>query len=126
MGPCAAASWTLNNLIRVPFQTPTVPGVAPAADPTTISLAKMNPQSRDSYQPMERADHSKECTRTGPASLMMPRISGSSANDGMLEIKVRASGFEVLRSAVSGTWGVMAEMMLRIVCRGNPGSQDSS
>src|SRR5688500_4658894 len=49
VGPCAAASWTLNNLIDVPFQTPTVPGVAPDAEPTTISAEKMNPHSSDSY-----------------------------------------------------------------------------
>ena len=102
-------------MIFVPFHTPTVPGVAPDADPTTISLEKMNPQSSDSYQPIESADHSKEWTRTGPASVIMVWIRGSSANDGILAIKVRASGFVALRRAASGTWGVMAEMMLRIV-----------
>lgn len=126
VGPWAAASWTLNSLIPVPFQTPTVPGVAPDAVPTTISLEKMNPQRRDSYQPIERADHSKVCTRTGEGSAMMMRMAGSSVKDGRLVMRVRASGVEALWKADSGTCGVIAEMMVSMVCRGSSGSQDSS
>ena len=80
----------------VPFQTPTVPGVAPDAVPTTISLEKMKPQSNDSYHPIERGDHSKEWTRMGEGSDMMVRITGSSTKDGTLDIKARASGFETV------------------------------
>jgi hypothetical protein len=46
--------------MEVPFQTPTVPGVAPDAVPTTISEEKMKPHTKDSYQPIDKADHSKE------------------------------------------------------------------
>lgn len=82
--------------MAVPFQTPTVPGVAPAADPTTISLEKMKPHNNDSYQPMESADHSNDWTRTGVGSDMMVFTSGSSAKEGRLWISVRASGLVVL------------------------------
>lgn len=126
VGPWAAASWTLNSLIAVPFHTPTVPGVAPDADPTTISLEKMNPQSKDSYQPIERADHSNECTRTGAGSAMMLWIAGSSAKEGRLSIRVRASGLEDDWNADSGMCGVMAEISVRMVCSGSSGNQDSS
>lgn len=44
----------------------------------------------------------------------------------MLEINVRASGFETVWKADSGTWGVMAEMMVRTVWRGSSGNHDSS
>ena len=88
--------------MAVPFHTPTVPGVAPEAEPTTISLEKMNPHSKDSYQPMERADHSKECTRVGGGSEIILWIIGSSANEGMFVIRVRASGLEVLCKVDSG------------------------
>lgn len=80
-----------------------MPGVAPEAVPTTISLEKINPQSRDSYQPIERADHSNEWTRTGDGSETIVWIAGSSKNDGRLLIKVRASGLEADRNAASGT-----------------------
>lgn len=103
VGPCAAASCTLNSLTTVPFQTPTVPGVAPEADPTTISLEKINPQSKDSYQPIERADHSNECTRGAEGSEIMLCIAGSSVKEGRLAINVRASGEDALRKADSGT-----------------------
>lgn len=115
LGPCAAASWTLKSLIPVPFHTPTVPGVAPDAVPTTISLEKMKPQSKDSYQPKDRADHSKECTRTGEGSDSSPWIVGSSAKEGRFASKVRASGLDAAWKAESGMWGAMAEMIVRIV-----------
>ena len=126
VGPCTAASWTLNSLMPVPFQTPTVPGVAPEAEPTTISLEKMKPQSSDSYQPIERADHSNECTRTGEGSETIVWIAGSSKNVGRLVINVRASGLEADRKADSGTWGAMAEMIVRMVWSGSSANQDSS
>lgn len=53
-------------------------------------------------------------------------IIGSSANEGRLLIRVRASGLEVLCKADSGMWGIMAEMIVRIVWSGKSGSQDSS
>lgn len=37
---------------------------------TTISLANTKPQSRDSYQPRDRVDHSKRCTRIGEGSML--------------------------------------------------------
>lgn len=126
VGPCAAASCTLNRRIAVPFQTPTVPGVAPAAEPTTISLEKMKPQRRDSYHPIESADHSNDCARTGVGSAMMLATWGSSANDGRLWIRVRASGLVVACRAASGMCGAIAEMRVRIVCKGSSGNQDSS
>lgn len=63
----------------------------------------MNPQSRDSYHPIESGDHSKEWTRIGDGSEIIVRIAGSSSKDEMLEIKVRASGFETVWNADSGT-----------------------
>lgn len=102
VGPCAAVSWTLNSLTPVPFQTPTVPGVEPDAEPTTISLEKMKPQSRDSYQPMESVVHSKECTRIGEGSERMVWMWGSSAKEGRLETRVRASVLEEDCRAASG------------------------
>jgi hypothetical protein len=54
-----------NSLITVPFQTPAVPFE------TSISLANMKPQRRDSYQPIDNGDHSKRCTLIGEGS--MPR-----------------------------------------------------
>ena len=126
VGPCVAASCTLNRRMPVPFQTPTVPGVAPDAVPTTISLEKINPQSRDSYHPIDSADHSKEWTRMGEGSETIVCIAGSSRKDDMLEIKVRASGFDTVWNADSGTWGVIEEMMVRTVWRGSSGSHDSS
>jgi hypothetical protein len=53
VGPCAATVSTRKSLIPVLFQTLTVPLA------TCISLAKMNPQSNDSYQPIDSGDHSK-------------------------------------------------------------------
>lgn len=96
VGPSAAASCTLKRRMPVPFHTPTVPGVAPVADPTTISLEKIKPQRSDSYQPIDSADHSNDWTRTGVGSEMILLTCGSSENDGRLLINVRASGLEVV------------------------------
>jgi hypothetical protein len=110
----------------VPFQTPTAPGVAPDAVPTTISEENMKPQTNDSYQPIDKADHSKEWTRAGAGSEVMLWIIGSSVNVGRFAIRVRVSALEEDWNAVSGTLGMIAEMMVRIVCKGSSGSQDSS
>lgn len=110
----------------VPFQTPTVPGVAPDAVPTTISEEKMKPHTNDSYQPIDKADHSKEWTRAGAGSEVMLWIIGSSTNDGRFVIRVRVSAFDDDWNAVSGILGMIAEMIVRMVCRGSSGSQDSS
>lgn len=75
----------------------------------------MSPQSNDSYHPIERGDHSKEWTRMGDGSEIMLRIAGSSVKVEMLEIKVRASGFDIVWKAGSGTCGVIAEMIVRMV-----------
>jgi hypothetical protein len=105
----------LKSLIPVPFQTPTLPGVEFDVEPTTISLEKMKPQSNDSYQPKESADHSKECTRAGEGSDKMTWIRGSSAKVERLLIKVRASGLEDDCRAESGTWAEIADMIVRVV-----------
>ncbi len=62
VGPSGAVSCTRNSLMPVPFQIPTVP-----LD-TCISLVKMNPHNKLSYQPSARGDHSNEYTRTGEGS----------------------------------------------------------
>ena len=62
LGPVAATVSTLKSRTAVPFQTPTVPFC------TTISEAKMKPQSRDSYQPRESDVHSKRWVRGGLGS----------------------------------------------------------
>lgn len=125
VGPCAAVSWTLKSLMAVPFQTPTVPGVGLDADPTTISLAKIKPQSKDSYQPRASADHSKACTRTGDGSDSRVWIFGSSAKVGRLLIRVLASGLDDDCKALSEIWGKIDEMIVRIVWRGSSTSHDS-
>lgn len=53
-------------------------------------------------------------------------IIGSSANDGRFAIRVRVSALEEDWNAVSGTLGIIAKIIVRIVCRGSSGSQDSS
>jgi hypothetical protein len=53
-GPSGAVSWTRNNLMAVPFHTPTVPLT------TCISLVKTKLQSNDSYHPRDKGDHSNE------------------------------------------------------------------
>ena len=75
----------------MPFHTPTVPFW------TTISEAKMKPQSSDSYQPRESGVHSNRCTRGGLGS----RSRGSSLSGGGDERSVR------------------------MVCKGRVGSQES-
>src|SRR5437762_14231658 len=100
--------------MAVPFQTPTVPGVDPDAEPTTISLAKMKPHRRDSYQPRESGDHSNRWTRIGDGSESTAWIRGSSAKEGSSEIKVRASGSSGDCRAESGIRGEMAEMSVRM------------
>jgi len=125
VGPWAAVSWTLKSLIAVPFQTPTVPGVDPDAEPTTISLAKMKPHRRDSYHPRDSGDHSNRWTRIGDASESRAWIRGSSAKDGSSEIKVRASGSRDDCRAEAGIRGEMIDMSVRIVWRGSSGTHVS-
>ncbi|KAL8831460.1 MAG: hypothetical protein Q9170_005275 [Blastenia crenularia] len=63
LGPLAAVCSTLNKRILVPFQTPTVPFC------TTISEAKMKPQSSDSYQPSASGVQENKCIRGGEGSI---------------------------------------------------------
>lgn len=63
VGPFAATVSTRKSLIAVPFHTPTVPLA------TCISLVKMNPQSRDWYQPIDSGDHSKNWMRIAERSM---------------------------------------------------------
>lgn len=101
--------------MAVPFQTPTVPGVALAADPTTISLANTKPQRSDSYQPSERGDHSNICTRMGDGSANIALICGAAAKDGSSVINVRASEFSDDSNAAAGIRCDIEEMMVRMV-----------
>lgn len=111
--------------MAVPFHTPTVPGVALDAEPTTISLEKTNPQSNDSYQPNARGVHSKACTLIGLGSVKIAAMLGSSANVGRFFINVRASGLDEDSKAVLGTCGSIAEMIVRIVWSGSSKTHDS-
>lgn len=72
------------------------------ADPTSISLEKMKPHRRDSYQPNASADHSNEWTLMGDGSVSRARMLGSSAKVGRLLIRVLASGLVDDCKAASG------------------------
>ena len=65
---------------------------------TTISAAKIAPQSRDSYQPSDRGVHSKDEMRGEEGSMWGGRVGGG---------------------------GVEVEISVRMVWRGRVGSQDS-
>jgi hypothetical protein len=103
LSPCC----TLNRRMLVLFHTPAVPLA------TTISLANTKPQSKDSYQPRDRVDHSKRCTRIGEGS-----IPGT-----VVDLMVfRAFVVSVLESSS----GLRVRMSIRVVCRGSSLSHDSS
>ena len=80
LGPRTASFSTLNRRTLVPFQTPTVPFC------TTISEAKMKPQSRDSYQPKERGVHSKRWIRGGEGSIVEGRVVGGDVDESRVRI----------------------------------------
>jgi hypothetical protein len=100
----------LNSRILVLFQTPAVPLL------TVISPAKTKPQRRDSYQPRERGDHSKEWTRMGLGSMLRTSVA---------RMVARADWVSVGALPVEGSLGVSSEMSVRMVWRGRVGSQDS-
>jgi hypothetical protein len=118
------------------------PGVAVALPatvlvPTTISAAYTKPQSKDSYQPRLRADHSKMWTRIGDGSDRRAAIAGcvevwgrSERKEERVEVVVE-TGREVAVASVivrvvgGGRWGERALMRVRIVWRGSSGSQES-
>lgn len=85
----------------------------------------MNPHSSDSYQPSDKGDHSNKCTLIGDGSVRSAWTRGSSAKEGRLEMKVRASGFRVDWRADEGICGVIADINVMIVCNGSSGTQDS-
>jgi hypothetical protein len=111
VGPCGAVSCTRKSLICVVFHTPTVPLE------TCISLAKMNPQSSDSYHPRASGDHSNECTLIGDGSIptscasrILLKAAGSGASD---EIAWRKVEIRAESCCIS----------VRVVCSGNSSSQ---
>ena len=55
---------------------------------TAISEEKMKLQSRDSYQPSERGDHSKRCIRGGEVSMVEGSVFGAVVLD-VLDRRVR-------------------------------------
>ena len=109
VGPSAAVSCTRNSLIAVPFHIPTVPRA------TCISLAKTKLQRRDSYQPSASGDHSNECTRMGDGST--PYSSAS-----WIAFDVEAEGTSPVRPCLLTT-AESCCITVRIVCKGNSGSQ---
>ena len=89
------------------FHTPAVPLA------TTISLANTKPQSRDSYQPRLRVDHSNKCTRIGDGSI-----------EGML-VDLIVSRAELV-SVLEDRRGERVCISMTVVWRGSSESHDSS
>src|SRR5271163_2795984 len=98
----------------------------------------MKPQSKDSYQPSERADHSKICTRIGEGSERRVAMAGwvdvwgrSERNDETEE--ELSEGRWLVGSAAPvrfvdvgvGRCGKSALISVSIVWRGSSGSQES-
>lgn len=109
-GPCAAASCTRNSLMLVPRQMPAWPLNM------LISLEKMKPQRRDSYQPNDRGDHSKRWTRRGEESRPWICVWRMMAREGP----------EVDEGVWAGRRGASWSITVRIVWSGSSESQLSA